>query len=233
MSTLSERVVGLSHLFINSQYDLFERYTKDMEESLTNIEIDLMNRYEQITKDYSEQEIDEFWDFHIDDHNDVNKEYPNLLRSNSLINAYSYYEKSLIENHTLLKRTVVTVHFPNAKDLKSSAIKRMDGSVIEKIKACFEDINFPFPTGTEWAEILKYKEVRNNIVHNGGIVETPSDLTSDIMLAINSLNHVSVSPNSGRIIFEEQFSFDVYNTMRDFYELFFTEIRNYKKNHSL
>lgn len=233
MSSLSNKVIGLSHLFINTQFALFRRYASDMESSIHDIEIEMMEKFEEMTKGFTTQEMDEFWEFHIDDHNEINKEYPNLLRSNSLTNAYSYFEKSLIENHTMVKLAVSTTLYPTATDLNSSSIKRKKVSTIEKILQCFLDISFPFPSGAVWDKILMYKDIRNNIMHNGGIVANPSDSSDRVVIAIGNLNHVSISPNSGRILFNEEFTNEVINTMIEFYEKLFQEIRNYKSTNSL
>lgn len=233
MSSFNSKFINVSHQYVKTKFDLFRKYTKDLESSIHNIEIEMIEEYENMTQGLTKQEIDEFWAFHTDDHSEINKEYPNLLRGNTLTNAYSYFEKSLIDNHTMLKGAVSTSLFPNPKDLNSKSIKKMRGSTIEKLEQCFLDISFSFPSGTEWERILQYKDIRNNIIHNGGIVENSSVLTDKVVIAINNLNHVRVSPKSKRIMFDEEFSNDVFVTMTDFYDKLFQEIRKYVQTHNL
>lgn len=224
MKSYPVNYVGIYHALAKTQYEFFERYSEDIESSIESKIFDLIEFYEKETKEFTQQELEEFWEFHYDDFHDIKTNYPNTHRSTMLIKCYTLFEKTLVDIFYRIQ-TKLSLQGTIIRDLKDLKKKL---STIGKVRyILLHDAKFPFPT-LYWDNIESYRKIRNIITHEDSKVNDHQNPQNATVKLISSVPHVDIN-SSGEIIFSEEFTAMIIKDMKGFLDLIFKETRNFNK----
>ena len=146
-----------------SSFDEYEleqmsRYLSLVSQAIENEKMEFEIFVENKITAYSEEEKEDFLNFHEDVHFEVTEQFPRLLFSSFLVSWYSYIETQFIQ---LCRRNKfeITVHF-------EESIKLSNG--IDKAKLFLRKSAGYNIEPTHWQELNHIRKIRNYIVHNEG-----------------------------------------------------------------
>ena len=91
----------------------------------------------------------------------ISEVFPNILRYSFLITCYSYLETALIQE-CKIEKNIKSLHL-DINDLKGKGIEQARNYLIKVA-------GIDFPSNEIWSEIMNFKDIRNFIVHNEGIL---------------------------------------------------------------
>ncbi|MFK4389882.1 uncharacterized protein YdcH (DUF465 family) [Peribacillus frigoritolerans] len=92
-------VINFIRILANSRFDLLKDYANEVEDYIHNKLDTFVKEAEKSTKDFSKDEIDQYWDFYLDDYLQIKSEYPSVLRYSIIISAYTSLEQTLMRIH--------------------------------------------------------------------------------------------------------------------------------------
>lgn len=170
----------------------FEEYSDYIESSLDSE----VKRYEEMAKGLDEDVAEEFWDWHLDEVLQFNKDFRNILRTSLLISIYTFIENRLV--------SLCVPH--KGKTFGKSCKGRLPE--IEHAKNYIVNVlEKEFPSDLpEWTYINDVRRVRNCIVHQGGnICKLDEGRQLKVKESINRLDHIKWDDQSGDIIIGENF----------------------------
>lgn len=148
----------------------FTAYINEMEKSfldkyIANIEDEENDNYEH-EKDEEEEEEDSHLMqrvmFFTSDRYRYSIEFPNILRTSVFLSLYSFLENQLV---------VLCKQIQSRKRISLSVNDLNDSGIEKASKYLKKVVGIDFPDNTkEWTYIKQCNQLRNCIVHNGGIV---------------------------------------------------------------
>ncbi|PGC09927.1 hypothetical protein COL99_24355 [Bacillus toyonensis] len=221
------RVRGYVHILTRMQLDSIRSYADEMEKANKFKLEELSREAEEDTKDLTEEEQDKYWDWKVDEINEVKKTFPSLLRYSTVVSVYSIIEQALlriVKPHMaeLLKYEDVGKLNPKFNDeLRKFKYK---GSLIEKLRQYIhENIDLEFPCSCEeWNFITDLNIIRNNIVHCNGRIYDDQD-SERLEKVIASYNSITFS-ESNEIVLQQEFVQHMIKSVEDFFLLLFNPI---------
>ncbi|WLR52447.1 hypothetical protein LC040_05975 [Bacillus tianshenii] len=212
------QIYGSTHILARIELDTLLNYYFEVERNINANKDKFIDETKLQTYGLSEQDIKEFWDFHIDKYEELNKLFPNLLRRSILINAYSILESCLCSTYKYIE-----ANYPELQNIRIS--KKI--STIEKIKEKMtQGLDFNFPQTEQWFNILKYKNIRNKVIHALGKVSKEDWAYRDVQ----ELPNVTIDIYSKEIVIEKDFCFFVIKDISDFLRDFFEQLNNLALN---
>ncbi|MGG1486945.1 hypothetical protein ABEI56_23265 [Peribacillus castrilensis] len=189
-----------------SRLELLQQYSEEVEDLMDDKLKDFIEYTDNLTKDLPPDNLEEFWDFHLDDYHQIKTDYPSVLRYSIIVSAYSTLEQTLMRIHNQ--------HSTNREGYKKYNKYRSDIlAIIEYIKI---DMGIKIPNDfMELTYINKLTKIRNNIVHcNGRIYD---DKNKDRLYKIIKETPF-IGDHSDEIMLE-----------KDFIEIMLTNIINFLK----
>jgi len=200
------------------RFDYLKSYTEEMEYNIVrNIE-SFKNRTDEETSGYSDDELEYYWDYHIDEFYEIKSVYPSILRYTIVVSVISTLEQTLVRIfNTEFKRNPYSRHF---KTYHENTFIALSEYFKHEMKICIPKYN------PEWKFILNLNKIRNNIVHNNGRVY---DDNNKLLLnkIIKNTPHITIS-DSEEIIIEKEFTDLMIDTILKFLKELFYEIK-YKR----
>lgn len=118
---------------------------------------------EDTIQNLSEEDKEEFYNAHFDEHHEYSSVHPQLIREGIFLQAYFNFE-SCLNNYCNLKKTGLNLK-KSYHDLDGSGIKR---AMIFLRNYC--EITEPF-NSDEWKRIKTFNYLRNSLVHHNGYIE--------------------------------------------------------------
>lgn len=189
------------YLLIRFETRKYNNYATLIESFLKTKQNELVQTAEQLP----EEEQDEFWDHFCEEHFELAREFPTVLRYSVFIQVYSFLE------HTLLGYCNL------AKDEFGLTISHKDitGNGIFKFQTYLKKAaNLAFPDNTEaWKAIKGYNVIRNCIAHTLGEVEDTSNSTK-VRRVISDMEHIHIQDS--KITLDEDFCFKVLDNISEF-----------------
>lgn len=142
--------------FVLGQLEMFEGYAQYIESILGRE----LYEFEESMKELSDDEKEEFVNWHYDEIAQYRDDFPMIMRNSLFISVYSFLEEKVIDLCNQPDETSIKLD-----DLQGNGIKRAS-LFIKKVKK--DD----FPDDTkEWHFINNANQIRNCIVHCGGDIE--------------------------------------------------------------
>jgi len=202
-------------IMINIDLDNLKEYANTLEDLLEQKERSFSIQIEQEAHTFTEDQREEFYEFHADTHWQIAEVFPDILRKSLFTTCYSYLEDSLnrygdyLYKHNTYKLTL--------SDLKHDGIVRAQ-VYLKKVVG----INFPDQTPT-WMDIKQYNLIRNFIIHNNGKIKGDPNKLEPIMKFID--DHPSITlKDRERIVLSKEFSLEFIKTMGVFFSLLTEEL---------
>ncbi|MCY9592362.1 hypothetical protein PC41400_14925 [Paenibacillus chitinolyticus] len=210
---------GFIYALSDIHFHTLSNFSSDIEHSIKTSSAEYIAHLEAISENYKDDNLEMFWEYNIDQVNDLRYEYPTLLRSSVLISCYSNLEKTMVNFHEDLKlKTGLSLNYNNRRFSRRSTIEK----VLESLQ---ESIPLPNSSGSiEWTNILFYKSLRNKVVHDLGKINKRKDRA--LLNQIEQSSFVSVN-EINTITFNEHFSEKVITDCRNFIDLLYTDIKLY------
>lgn len=146
-----------------AELEQMSRYLDCMNSAIKDNQRQTLADIEEIAKNVSEEDRSDFNDFYENDLIEAGSDFPILLFSTFLISWYSFIEHKLISLCTILGR-----------------VKSKKNNYIDKAKKFLdEEANYTIKK-SDWDELMHIREIRNNLVHEGGIlIPTPKQTRPD------------------------------------------------------
>lgn len=119
---------------------------------------DLLNQQAQQIED--DDQRDDFYHFYLDDYHDM--EHHKVI----LMNSFFAASFALFEYHLTWLCDDVQQRRGNP-----FSVRDLKHSLTDRAKFYLKKLDVPFPSDApEWEEIIKYQEIRNKIMHEGGYI---------------------------------------------------------------
>lgn len=176
---------------------LLDFHLEDFREYRKQVEVSLQTRLDRIAdlaKDLDPHGQDEYFDSKYDEIAQARDNFPQLLRSTTLVALYSLLEHQLFKVCNHLKKTEKLTLTHN--DLRGEGIVQAQRFI--KI-ACKK----PFPDGeSQWQMIQHVRRIRNCLVHGGGVA--PNDgRGKNVRNAVKDLEGIALNEFS-QVVLEER-----------------------------
>lgn len=157
---------AIEHMLITHEWDRHRQFLSLLQPQLANVVHDWKQAIEkQAQQIEDDDQKDEFYHFYLDDYHDM--QHQKVILMNSFFTA----SFALFEYHlTWLCGHVQQRHGNpfSVNDLKHS--------LTDRVKSYLKKLDVPFPSDApEWKEIIKYQEIRNKIMHEGGYISCDWD----------------------------------------------------------
>lgn len=173
--------------FLQWKLDEFEQYALRFEELLKEEQENLKATHESRVSEMSEQEKLMELDYQSVDESKLFDTFPSVLRGSLLMFLIGFLENELQVLCSHLRDTHKFELSPS--DLRGKGIVLYQ-TYFKKVAG----LSFPDQTPT-WREILFLNDVRNHIVHNGGVVKDEK-----LRTAIRQSEYVSLTPQSTLVL---------------------------------
>lgn len=183
------------------EVEKYRNYIHLIESFLQSKSNELIRAAEQLPEDKQ----DEFWDYYIDEHFELSKEFPTVLRYSVFTQAYSFLEHTLLSycNHSKEELRLPISH----KDLVGKGIEKFQ-TYLKKVA------NISFPDNTDaWKAIKRYNVIRNCITHTLGDVEQMSNAET-LRTVISEMKHIDL--HDSKITLGEGFCVDALDNIEEF-----------------
>ncbi len=211
--------IGIFQRGIRDDIDLFKIHVNGIENYLKKEVDDLENYHEERTKNYTEEEKEEYYEFYCDDYWLLNEVFPNFQRKSELISIYT-----LLENHLNVLCSVYEKHSNHSikvKDLKGNGIIDTARKYLIKV------IGINFPLNNEWSEVKTIQRIRNLFVHNDGKLKGSEEEKRPIKSYIDSSPFLDLD-QSERILIRKGFTEHCLDIFRSFFDDLFAEIDQFE-----
>ncbi|WP_260989070.1 hypothetical protein [Bacillus sp. DE0042] len=198
------------------------RYATEMENTNTFKLEELSRDVDEAEKSLTEEEKEMYWEYKIEEFEEVEKIFPSFLRYSVVVLIYSIIEEALLG--------IVKPHIVNSLgDKKESELNRLAKNKVLKYKGDnFLDklgnymeqemgIEFPFDS-KEWIFVMDLNTIRNNIVHCNGKVKDDKD-PENIQNVLDSYNAITVSSHGEMILAREFITYMIEQIQALFSEL--------------
>jgi hypothetical protein len=190
------------HFHLHTPLDNFEDYCNTIESQFES----KLKIFKEAEASISDEEIDDYFDFYIDDYTNFSDTFPDIHRKSLFITLYSYFENQLISICN------------EQQEIKNSSISISDlrGNGIEKAQKYFKKVlSIEFPDSTkEWVLLKKYNSIRNCIVHNQGDVNVYND-TKTLNNIITDFSYISTNRDD-IILLQKEFCYEFLQLVRTF-----------------
>ena len=171
-----------------------------LEDTLRDGEQPIEQQAQQID---DEDARDEFKEFHSDEYHE-RLEFRGILMNSVFSAPFALFENQLMRICRIAQR-----HCGNPFSVKNLG----SSSPIDRAKTYLQKLGVPFPADTaEWQEIIKYREVGNKIMHEGGDLPLEGPV-SDFAKAKQIVSTWGGCPN---LELTRQFCDDALRTLRRF-----------------
>lgn len=172
---------------------------------------------EEETAKLKEEEKD-FCDSYSDSRWNLSEVFPGISRASLFVTCYSFLEDELNKICGLSQKEKTTsVHY---SDMKGRGIERAQRYLKKIVGIVFPD------RSPVWTEILRYKDLRNIIVHNGGEVGVAKDDERSKRVKDYIEKKASIHlDNQGRIQLTLDFTLGVIDAMERFFEEIFKSLK--------
>jgi len=143
----------------------------------------------EITDEY---DLEEFWEYGVDRIQQLENDYPNILRSTLIVACITNVEKTLLELYEDLT-TRLNVPLNDFNEKNKSKIEKISKTIHATIP--LHDLF----NSQEWKNLKFYIRIRNQIVHKGGKVLSTDSIceaidSSDIF-SIDDFNNLTYTKN--------------------------------------
>ena len=146
---------------MSHRWELHSRFLDLVEPHLENTLRDWEQAIEQQAQQIDDEEArDEFYEFHSDEYHE-RLEFRGILMNSFFSASFALFENQLIRICRSAQRNGGSPF--SVKDLGSFP-------PTDRAKTYLQKLGVPFPADTaKWQEITDYREVRNKIMHEGGL----------------------------------------------------------------
>jgi hypothetical protein len=216
---LKPLVFNFIRILANSRFEMLKDYANEVEGFIDDKHDTFVKEAEKLTKDFSEEKIDHFWDFYLDDYQQIKSDYPSVLRYSIIISAYTSLEQTLMRVHYQHKKN--RNEFKKYKDIKRGKKlvgKRSDIEAIMKYIKNDMKIKLPYDYPS-WDFISDLNKVRNNIAHNNGRIYDDKD-PARLFKIIKQQPYIDVT-DSNEILIEKEFTEIMLNNIIGFFDTLF------------
>ncbi len=196
--------------FLRWKLDELEDYAETFEASLADEQKKLADDVRTKTAAMSDEEKTQLDGYYSFDVSKLSETFPYLLRSGFLVSCYSMLENELM---VLCAYVQTRHHFSiSPKDLRGNGIVLCQDYLKKVAKVSFRD------QSSSWREILFFNQIRNQIVHTGGVVAVEEKKLRE---AIEKSTHMNLS-SQNIIQLSETSGTHVVATIRQFFEELFS-----------
>lgn len=156
-------------ILISHKWQLHGRFLDLVEPHLETTLQDWEQAIEQQAQQIDdEDERAEFYEFHSDEYHE-RMEFKVILMNSFFSASFALFENQLLRICRSAQRSSGSPF--SVRDLASS-------SPTDRAKTYLLRLGVAFPADTaEWQEITRYREIRNKIVHEGGVLPPAGDIT--------------------------------------------------------
>ena len=160
--------VRFDNFHIRSWFNLYRTYLERIEPQVDELLQDWQVEFENAKKEIDDEYLEMFW-------GDKSAEYQELLEIRSiLLNSFFAASFALFEH--LLARTCERVR--NSSGNPFTVRDMSGGSPTDRAKKYLETLGVEFPSsGSEWKEVTTLRDIRNNLMHNGGVLLPTGETT--------------------------------------------------------
>jgi len=218
---LKKMRIGFFKRGVRDDIDQFRLHINGVESYLEKEVKDLVNYHEERTKDLTQEEKDEYYDFYSDDYWQLSEVFPNIQRKSELIGIYT-----LLEHHLNSLCSIYEGHSNSQvklSDLRANGIIETAKKYLVKVIG----INFP-SSGATWQEIKKVQRIRNLFVHNDGQLKGNEGDKLPIKQYISSSPFLELDQYE-RIIIKKGFSDHCLGLFRTFFDELCTVVDSFEQ----
>lgn len=179
-------MVGLVFSSFLYELDITKQMISTTESLLTDHAQNQKRIIDQNAKSLTDEQKEDYYQFHSDDHYHYNITFPNIFRYSMLTYIYSMFEKYLNDLCIILKRQLnIKI---DLKDINGNGIKRAE-LFLSKV------IEIPFPhQNSEWQSIINiFSEIRNIVVHRNGELKSNHENSIINSFIINNSDKISIN----------------------------------------
>lgn len=170
---------------------------------------DYMQQLNDISRKYSPEAQEQFWDNNSGRAMELYTEYPNLLRSSILTSSITNLEKTFLKIHrAITENSNLKITGYKNKRFKNSTIENIIQSIDEVIPMK------PLYEISAWEDLIFYIKIRNRVIHDNGSIHPVhhKELHYKIKdIGKSDLRTVTLNPYH-ELIFLENFSQAIINT---------------------
>jgi hypothetical protein len=198
-----------------SRLKLLEKYVTDVEGLIQENVNEYLKQAEEETKGYSNEQKEQYYDFHLEQHHQLKYGYSSVLRYSIITTTHSTLEQMLMRLHN--QKSKDKKGYRKYKDNNSDI-----GAVIEYIR---NEMEIKIPNSDELDFISDLTKIRNNIVHSNGRVY---DDTNPDRLRCIIKNYSFIEERSGELVIHSDFIVMMLVNVTEFLNSVFKVIDNEK-----
>ena len=152
---------AMEHMLITHEWNRHRQLLSLLEPQWAEVVTDWKHTIDQQAQQIEDDDQrDEFYHFYLDDYRDMQQH--KIILMNSFFTA----SFALFEYHL----TWLCSHVQQRHGIPFS-MNDLKHSLTERAKSYLKKLGVPFPSDApEWKEIIKYQEIRNKIMHEGGYI---------------------------------------------------------------
>jgi len=214
---------SLEKFLENEAKTLDERYDAEVRKAIEDKERIICGDY-TLPGQLSEEELGALEYYFGEACRELEDIFPNILRRSFFVAIYSLIEAQLNEICYEQERTK-ELPWPLEK------VKKAPDRSIQRAKVYLMDVaKIRFPESSEWEELMKYKKLRNCIVHNEGRLEglpkKYEEVKEELKQYISGNPNLALKPHDDEIIFHKGFCEEVLQVSRRFFTKLFAALRS-------
>ncbi|SHL25232.1 hypothetical protein SAMN04487918_1011875 [Bacillus sp. bc15] len=221
----------IAHTVAKMQVGSIRDYVHEMEKTNRLKLEELSKLSEKSSKELTEEEQDMYWEYVIDEFNDLDKTFPSLLRYSTVVLTYSTIEQYLVR--VVKAHMASTLRYEDMMELNRKFKKefgkfKYEGHFLRRLGEYMSKemgIQFPFEC-KEWEFINDLNTIRNNIVHCNGRMYDDQKV-EEIKKVIDSYETINIS-DSGEIAIKQDFITHMGNQVELFLSLVFESVQRKK-----
>ncbi|WP_394531823.1 hypothetical protein C1N83_00195 [Priestia aryabhattai] len=211
----------MHQLLIEFELEDLKKYVEKTEDFLKSELENFNEKFEEETKNWSQEERDEYGETLSDEYWTMADTHPNIFRASMLMNIYSLFENQLKRLCSSYERK-----YKKKISLKNSRNTSKINKFREKLEIMLE-INLPEENNC-WKMVDEvYREVRNILVHDGG--EIHRNKLDEVRTIINNVSSIKLDDRNAKIILSNQACLEFIEQIECFYDLLFKEIKCKKR----
>ncbi|PGW74485.1 hypothetical protein [Bacillus thuringiensis] len=221
----------IAHTVAKMQVGSIRDYVHEMEKTNRLKLEELSKLSEKSSKELTEEEQDMYWEYVMDEFNDLDKTFPSLLRYSTVVLTYSTIEQYLVR--VVKAHMASTLGYEDMMELNRKFKKefgkfKYEGHFLRRLGEYMSKemgIQFPFEC-KEWEFINDLNTIRNNIVHCNGRMYDDQKV-EEIKKVIDSYETINIS-DSGEIAIKQDFITHMGNQVELFLSLVFESVQRKK-----
>ncbi|MCK9374624.1 MAG: hypothetical protein M0P73_00580 [Syntrophobacterales bacterium] len=184
--------------YLNFHFEELRDYFDSVRQLIKKEEKRIADWSKSQTEKLSREETEVFYDRYSEDYLKFRDLFPSIQRDSIFIAIYAELEEAL-------KFVCSAVASEISIDVQ---VYRWRGGILERIESCFKNnigIEFP-PDGNLWDKIIKIRNIRNTIVHNGSWLYEQNDRDKEIIdyIDIEKENIILIKRDDGGIFYKIQ-----------------------------